>query len=309
MGLTAAQLQRLNTNLVGMKMPTPIMTASGTFGWGVEFIDFLDLNQVGGIVVKGTTLKPRFGNAGQRAVETPAGMLNCIGLENPGVEVFLTDILPKLASYSSPVIVNIAGNTPEEYGEVAKYLDVPGVAAIELNISCPNVKEGGIAFGVCPDSASQVVHAVKRATNKPVITKLSPNVTDIVAMAQAVEQAGSDAICMINTLVGMKIDIHTQKPVLGNIMGGLSGPAIRPVAVRMVYQVAQKIKIPIIGMGGIMTAEDAVEFLLAGASAVAVGTANFVNPSIAQEINYGILAYLDKYNYKHVQELVGLSWK
>ena len=309
MGLTAAQLQRLNTNLVGMKMPTPIMTASGTFGWGVEFIDFLDLNQVGGIVVKGTTLKPRFGNAGQRAVETPAGMLNCIGLENPGVEVFLADILPKLASYSSPVIVNIAGNTPEEYGEVAKYLDVPGVAAIELNISCPNVKEGGIAFGVCPDSASQVVHAVKRATNKPVITKLSPNVTDIVAMAQAVEQAGSDAICMINTLVGMKIDIHTQKPVLGNIMGGLSGPAIRPVAVRMVYQVAQKIKIPIIGMGGIMTAEDAVEFLLAGASAVAVGTANFVNPSIAQEINYGILAYLDKYNYKHVQELVGLSWK
>ena len=309
MGLTAAQLQRLNTNIVGMKMPTPIMTASGTFGWGVEFIDFLDLNQVGGIVVKGTTLKPRFGNAGQRAVETPAGMLNCIGLENPGVEVFLADILPKLASYSSPVIVNIAGNTPEEYGEVAKYLDVPGVAAIELNISCPNVKEGGIAFGVCPDSASQVVHAVKRATNKPVITKLSPNVTDIVAMAQAVEQAGSDAICMINTLVGMKIDIHTQKPVLGNIMGGLSGPAIRPVAVRMVYQVAQKIKIPIIGMGGIMTAEDAVEFLLAGASAVAVGTANFVNPSIAQEINYGILAYLDKYNYKHVQELVGLSWK
>lgn len=290
-------------------MPTPIMTASGTFGWGVEFEDFLDLNQVGGIVVKGTTLTPRAGNFGQRAVETPAGMLNCIGLENPGVEAFLQDILPKLGKYSSPVIVNIAGNTPEEYGEVAKYLDVPGVAAIELNISCPNVKEGGIAFGVCPDSASKVVRAVKQAVSKPVITKLSPNVTDIVAMAQAVEQAGSDAICMINTLVGMKIDIHKQKPVLGNMMGGLSGPAIRPVAVRMVYQVAQAVHIPIVGMGGIMTAEDAIEFFLAGASAVAVGTANFVNPSIAQEINYGILAYLDKYNYKHVQELVGLAWK
>lgn len=309
MGLTAAQLQRLNTEIVGINMPTPIMTASGTFGWGVEFEDFLDLNQVGGIVVKGTTLKPRAGNFGQRAVETPAGMLNCIGLENPGVEAFLQDILPKLGKYSSPIIVNIAGNTPEEYGEVAKYLDVPGVAAIELNISCPNVKEGGIAFGVCPDSASKVVRAVKQAVSKPVITKLSPNVTDIVAMAQAVEQAGSDAICMINTLVGMKIDIHKQKPVLGNVMGGLSGPAIRPVAVRMVYQVAQAVRIPIIGMGGIMTAEDAIEFFLAGASAVAVGTANFVNPSIAQEINYGILAYLDKYNYEHVQELVGLAWK
>ena len=178
-----------------------------------------------------------------------------------------------------------------------------------MNISCPNVKEGGIAFGVCPDSASKVVRAVKQAVSKPVITKLSPNVTDIVAMAQAVEQAGSDAICMINTLVGMKIDIHKQKPVLGNVMGGLSGPAIRPVAVRMVYQVAQAVHIPIVGMGGIMTAEDAIEFFLAGASAVAVGTANFVNPSIAQEINYGILAYLDKYNYKHVQELVGLAWK
>ncbi len=309
MGLTTAQLQRLNTEIVGINMPTPIMTASGTFGWGVEFEDFLDLNQVGGIVVKGTTLTPRAGNFGQRAVETPAGMLNCIGLENPGVEAFLRDILPKLVKYSSPVIVNIAGNTPEEYGEVAKYLDVPGVAAIELNISCPNVKEGGIAFGVCPDSASKVVRAVKQAVSKPVITKLSPNVTDIVAIAQAVEQAGSDAICMINTLVGMKIDIHKQKPVLGNVMGGLSGPAIRPVAVRMVYQVAQAVHIPIIGMGGIMTAEDAIEFFLAGASAVAVGTANFVNPSIAQEINYGILAYLDKYNYKHVQELVGLAWK
>ena len=309
MGLTTAQLQRLNTKIVGINMPTPIMTASGTFGWGVEFEDFLDLNQVGGIVVKGTTLTPRAGNFGQRAVETPAGMLNCIGLENPGVEAFLQDILPKLDKYSSPVIVNIAGNTPEEYGEVAKYLDVPGVAAIELNISCPNVKEGGIAFGVCPDSASKVVRAVKQVVSKPVITKLSPNVTDIVAMAQAVEQAGSDAICMINTLVGMKIDIHKQKPVLGNVMGGLSGPAIRPVAVRMVYQVAQAVHIPIVGMGGIMTAEDAIEFFLAGASAVAVGTANFVNPSIAQEINYGILAYLDKYNYKHVQELVGLAWK
>lgn len=309
MALSTEQLTRLQTNICGIHMPTPIMTASGTFGWGVEFADFLDLNQVGGIVVKGTTLHPRAGNTGQRAVETPAGMLNCIGLENPGAHAFLSDTLPKLKDITSPVIVNIAGTTIEEFGEIAKLLDVDVVAALELNISCPNVKEGGIAFGVCPENAAAVVRSTKQNTSKPVITKLSPNVTDIVQMAQAVEAAGTDAICMINTLVGMKIDIHRQKPVLGNIMGGLSGPAVRPVAVRMVYQVAQSVNVPIIGMGGIMCAEDAIEFMLAGASAVAVGTANFVDPTIAQTINYGILEYLDKYKFKHVSELVGLAWK
>lgn len=309
MALTANQLSRLQTNIVGLNMPTPIMTASGTFGWGVEFADFLDLNQVGGIVVKGTTLHPRAGNAGQRAVETPAGMLNCIGLENPGAHAFLNDTLPKLRDVTSPVIVNIAGTTAEEFGEIAKLLDVPGVAALELNISCPNVKEGGIAFGVCPDNAAAVVRATKANTSKPVITKLSPNVTDIVQMALAVQEAGTDAICMINTLVGMKINIHSKKPVLGNVIGGLSGPAVRPVAVRMVYQVAQKVNVPIIGMGGIMCAEDAIEFMLAGASAVAVGTANFVDPTIAQTINYGILDYMDRHKFNHVSELVGLAWK
>lgn len=309
MALTANQLSRLQTNIVGLNMPTPIMTASGTFGWGVEFADFLDLNQVGGIVVKGTTLHPRAGNSGQRAVETPAGMLNCIGLENPGAHAFLKDTLPKLRDVTSPVIVNIAGTTAEEFGEIAKLLDVPGVAALELNISCPNVKEGGIAFGVCPDNAAAVVRATKANTSKPVITKLSPNVTDIVQMALAVQEAGTDAICMINTLVGMKINIHSKKPVLGNVIGGLSGPAVRPVAVRMVYQVAQKVNVPIIGMGGIMCAEDAIEFMLAGASAVAVGTANFVDPTIAQTINYGILDYMDRHKFNHVSELVGLAWK
>ena len=309
MALNTEQLSRLQTNIVGLNMPTPIMTASGTFGWGVEFEDFLDLNQVGGIVVKGTTLHPRAGNAGQRAVETPAGMLNCIGLENPGAHAFLSDILPKLHNVSSPVIVNIAGTTADEFGEIAKLLDVPGVAALELNISCPNVKEGGIAFGVCPDSAAAVVRATKANTSKPVITKLSPNVTDIVQMALAVQEAGTDAICMINTLVGMKINIHSKKPVLGNVIGGLSGPAVRPVAVRMVYQVAQKVHVPIIGMGGIMCAEDAIEFMLAGASAVAVGTTNFVDPSIAQTINYGIIEYMDRHKFKHVSEIVGLAWK
>ena len=309
MALNTEQLSRLQTNIVGLNMPTPIMTASGTFGWGVEFEDFLDLNQVGGIVVKGTTLHPRPGNAGQRAVETPAGMLNCIGLENPGAHAFLSDILPKLHNVTSPVIVNIAGTTADEFGEIAKLLDVPGVAALELNISCPNVKEGGIAFGVCPDSAAAVVRATKANTSKPVITKLSPNVTDIVQMALAVQEAGTDAICMINTLVGMKINIHSKKPVLGNVIGGLSGPAVRPVAVRMVYQVAQKVNVPIIGMGGIMCAEDAIEFMLAGASAVAVGTANFVDPSIAQTINYGIIEYMDRHKFKHVSEIVGLAWK
>ncbi len=296
---------RLAINIAGIEMKTPVLTASGTFGFGLEYSDFVDLNQVGGIVVKGTTLAPRAGNSGRRMAETPAGMLNSIGLENPGVEELITHIMPELARYQVPVIVNISGNTVEEYGELAARLDQSGVAGLEVNISCPNVKQGGIAFGTCPDSAAGVVKAVKARTKLPVIVKLSPNVTDIVLMAKAVEAAGADAISLINTLLGMAIDIRTWQPVLGNTVGGLSGPAVKPVAVRMVWQVAQAVQVPVIGMGGIMTAEDAIEFMLAGASAVAVGTANFVNPRVAVAVAEGISGYLTERGLSHVGELVG----
>ena len=300
---------RLAITLGKMKMQTPITTASGTFGFGFEFEDFLDLEKVGAITVKGTTLEPRSGNKGQRVVETPAGMLNCVGLENHGAEYFLKETLPKLKKIKTPVIVNIDGDSVEEYGKLAKKLDVDGVDALEINISCPNVSQGGLAFGTNCDSAAEVVKAVKKNTSKTVITKLSPNVTDIVEIALAVEDAGTDAISLINTLLGMKIDINKQKPALGNVMGGLSGPAVMPVAVRMVYQVAQKVKVPIIGMGGIMKAEDAIEFFLAGATAVAVGTANFRDPSIAETIAVDILKYMDSKGVKNIGELVGKAWK
>ena len=296
---------RLAVDIAGLKMKTPVTTASGTFGFGLEFQDFLDLEKVGAVTVKGTTLEPRAGNKGQRAVETPSGMLNCVGLENPGSDYFIEHTLPALQKIDVPVIVNIAGSTPEEYGELAKKLDIEGVHAIEINISCPNVKHGGIAFGTCPESAAEVVRAVKANTGKMVITKLSPNVTDIVEMALAAQEAGTDALSLINTLIGMKIDIDRRKPVLGNVMGGLSGPAVRPVAVRMVYQVAQKVNVPIIGMGGIMNAEDAIEFFLAGASAVAVGTANFCDPRLAETICQGMLSYLDRHEFKNIQEIIG----
>lgn len=300
-----AHEEMLAVKIAGIQMKTPVMTGSGTFGFGEEFADFVDLNAVGAVVVKGTTLRPRSGNSGVRIAETPSGMLNCIGLENPGVDAFLQEILPRLKQYETPVIVNISGSEAAEYGKLARLLDVDGVAAVELNISCPNVKEGGIAFGTNPDSAAAVVRAAKANTDKPVIVKLSPNVTDIVLMAKAVENAGADAISMINTLTGMAIDTKTWKPVLGNIVGGLSGPAVKPVAVRMVWQVAQAVKIPIIGMGGILTAEDAVEFFLAGASAVAVGTANFINPAVAEELADGLAAYLKARNLTHISQLVG----
>lgn len=295
----------LAVNIAGIKMNTPVMTASGTFGFGLEYSDFVDLNQVGAIVVKGTTLLPKVGNSGRRIAETPAGMMNCIGLENPGVDQFITTTMPKLAAYDVPVIVNISGNTVEDYGELASRLNKSGIAGLELNISCPNVKQGGIAFGTCPDSAAEVVREVKRKTSLPVIVKLSPNVTDVVLMAKAVEAAGADAISLINTLLGMAIDIKTWRPILGNTVGGLSGPAVKPVAIRMVYQVAKSVQVPIIGMGGIMTADDAVEFLLAGASAVAVGTANFVNPYVSVEVADGIKNYLTTRGLKQVSELVG----
>lgn len=295
----------LAVNIAGIKMKTPVMTASGTFGFGLEYSDFVDLNQVGAIVVKGTTLAPKVGNSGRRIAETPAGMMNCIGLENPGVDEFITKTMPKLAAYQVPVIVNISGNTVEDYGELAARLDHSGIAGLEVNISCPNVKQGGIAFGTCPESAAEVVQEVKKKTSLPVIVKLSPNVTDVVLMARAVEDAGADAISLINTLLGMAIDIKTWRPVLGNTVGGLSGPAVKPVAVRMVWQVAKAVKVPIIGMGGIMNAEDAIEFILAGASAVAVGTANFVNPYVSVEVAEGIKDYLTKRGLMQIGDLVG----
>lgn len=295
----------LRTEVAGIPMRTPVLAASGTFGFGEEFAEFVDLSLLGGVMVKGTTLKPRRGNEGVRIAETPGGMLNCIGLENPGAEVFLRDTLPRLAQYKMNVIVNISGSTVEEYGLLAEMLDVPGVAAIELNVSCPNVKEGGIIFGTDPKAASKVVEAAKRRTRKPVILKLSPNVTDIVLMARAAEEAGADAISLINTLLGMEIDIRTWKPTLGNVTGGLSGPCVKPVALRMVWQVARNVKIPVIGMGGISSWQDAAEFLLAGADAVAVGTANFVNPCVTMDIIRGLEGYLEEKGLESVRELVG----
>lgn len=299
------QSNRLSTDIAGIAMETPVLTASGTFGFGEEFADFVSLRRLGAVMVKGMTLKPRRGNDGVRMAETPMGMLNSIGLENPGVEFFLQTILPRLAPYGMNVIVNISGSSADEYGELAKRLDVPGVAGIELNVSCPNVKEGGILFGTSPDAVASVVRAAKANTKKPVILKLSPNVTDIVPIAQAAEKAGADALSLINTLLGMEIDIHTRRPVLGNITGGLSGPAVKPVALRLVWQTARAVHIPVIGMGGIMTADDAIAFFLAGASAVAVGTANFVDPAITEKIIQGIEAYLIRYQVAHIQELVG----
>ena len=298
---------RLAVDIAGLKMKTPVTTASGTFGFGLEFTDFLDLEKVGAITVKGTTLAPRAGNKGQRVVETPSGILNCIGLENPGSDYFLKETLPKLKKYNVPVIVNIDASSPEEYGQLAAKLDVKGVDAVEINVSCPNIKDGGLVFGTNAKSMAQVVKEVKKNTSKVVITKLSPNVTSITEMAKAAEDAGTDALSLINTLIGMKIDIHRQRPVLGNVTGGLSGPCIRPVAVRMCYEVAQAVKVPIIGMGGIMCAEDAIEFFLAGASAIAVGTANFVNPAIAETISLDILKYMDRHNIKKIQDLIGLA--
>ncbi|HAT98432.1 MAG TPA: dihydroorotate dehydrogenase [Acidaminococcaceae bacterium] len=298
---------RLATDIAGLKMKTPVTTASGTFGFGLEFTDFLDLEKVGAVTVKGTTLAPRAGNKGQRVVETPSGMLNCVGLENPGSDYFLKETLPKLRKYNVPVIVNIDASSPEEYGELAAKLDVKGVDAVEINVSCPNIKDGGLVFGTNAKSMAQVVKEVKKNTSKVVITKLSPNVTSITEMAKAAEDAGTDALSLINTLIGMKIDVHRQRPVLGNVTGGLSGPCIRPVAVRMCYEVAQAVNVPIIGMGGIMNADDAVEFFLAGASAIAVGTANFVDPAIAETISLGILEYMDRHNIRKLKDMVGLA--
>lgn len=298
----------LHTNIAGIEMQTPVLAASGTFGFGEEFADFVDLARLGGVMVKGTTLLPRCGNDGVRIAETPEGMLNCIGLENPGVDVFLTEILPRIRNYGMNVIVNISGSSVDDYAHIAARLNGSDIAALEINISCPNVKEGGIVFGMDPHAAAAVVRAVCAQTNKPVIAKLSPNVTSITEMALAVENAGANIISLINTLVGMQIDIDRRRPVLGNCTGGLSGPAVKPIALRMVWETAHAVHIPVIGMGGIASWQDAVEFFLAGASAIAVGTANFIDPNITMKICDGLGSYLHKNNISNIRELIGKAW-
>ena len=297
---------RLAVEFCGISMKNPIVAASGTFGFGLEYDGYLDLNtEVGAISVKGLTPTARPGNAGVRIAETPSGVLICIGLENPGAEAFVADILPSLAKYDVPIFANISGNTLEEYEFMAKTLTVEGVAALEVNISCPNVKCGGMAFGVQAESAAAVCKAVKSHTDLPVIMKLSPNVTDIVEIARAVEAAGADGISMINTLLGMSVDLRTRKPLLGNIYGGLSGPAVKPVALRLTHQVAKAIDIPIMGGGGIMTGEDALEFMVVGADIVSVGTATMVDPRAIGIIASEMSAYCESQHIDHVSQLVG----
>jgi dihydroorotate dehydrogenase (NAD+) catalytic subunit len=296
----------LSVNFAGIRLKNPVLTASGTFGYGEEFAEFVDLNRLGGVIVKGISLKPIKGNPPPRIWETPSGMLNAIGLENPGIDAFLRDKLPFLRRFDTAVIVNIFGYSLEEYVGVAERLDgVPGVAGLEVNISCPNVKAGGIAFGADVQASRALLSAVRRATKLPVIAKLSPNVTDITGFAAAARDAGCDGLSLINTLLGMAIDVRCRRPRLANCTGGLSGPAVRPVAVRMVWQAAKAVKLPIIGMGGIVTGEDALEFILAGASAVAVGTANFMNPRATLEVLSGIEAFLEEEGIARVADLIG----
>lgn len=295
----------LSVNIAGLKLKNPIIAASGTFGFGREFSGFFDLNLIGGISVKGLTLKPRKGNSPPRIAETPAGILNSVGLQNPGVEAFIRDEIPFLRRFDTCIIANIAGNTIDDYCRMAEILSEADIDAIELNVSCPNVKEGCLMFGSTAEGISNVTAAVRKVCKKPLIVKLSPNVTDITKMAKAAEDSGADCVSLINTILGMAIDINSRRPILGNIMGGLSGPAVKPVAVRMVYQVSKAVKIPVIGMGGISNAEDAVEFLLAGASAVMIGTAGFVNPYVWVETAEGIKQYMEKHGFEKVSDITG----
>jgi len=295
----------LQVNIGKITLKNPVMTASGTFGYAREFEQLIDLNRLGGIIVKGLSLEPAKGNPPPRIVETSCGMLNAIGLENVGIEAFIKEKLPFLRKLSTPTFVNIYGKSVEEYAKLAARIDnEEGISGIEVNISCPNVKTGGIAFGVKPESVREVVKAVRERTGKHVIVKLSPNVTDIKEIALSAEDAGADSLSLINTITGMAINIETRRPKLANITGGLSGPAIKPVALRMVWQAAQAVKIPVIGIGGIMTANDALEFLIAGATAVQVGTANFVNPHATVEIIEGIESYMKKKNIFSVTEII-----
>ena len=299
-------MANLETHIGSLRLKNPVMTASGTFGYGLEFQDFVPLDQLGGIIVKGTTLAPRQGNDYPRMAETASGMLNCVGLQNKGVDYFCEHIYPQLKDIDTCWIVNVSGSSPDDYAECAARIDrLDHVPAIELNISCPNVKDGGMAFGVTCQGAESVVRAVRQRYHKTLIVKLSPNVTDISEIARAVEASGADAVSLINTLMGMAVDIEKRRNVLSIGTGGLSGPCIKPVALRMVHQVAKAVKIPVVGLGGIMTAEDALQFIMCGASAIEVGTANFIDPSVTIKISDGIDAWLDSHGVASVTDIIG----
>lgn len=296
----------LSVNIGKLNMANPVMTASGTFGYGLEFQDFVDLEKIGGIIVKGTTLHHREGNPYPRMAETPMGMLNAVGLQNKGVHYFVEHIYPTIKDIRTNMIVNVSGSQVEDYAETASIInELENIPAIELNISCPNVKQGGMAFGVTARGAAEVVSAVRKAYKKTLIVKLSPNVTDITEIARAVEGAGADSISLINTLLGMAIDAEKRKPVLSTITGGMSGAAVKPIALRMVWQVANAVKIPVIGLGGIMNWKDAVEFLLAGATAIQIGTANFIDPAVTVKVAAGIDDYLNRHGYASVRDIIG----
>lgn len=300
-------MAHLNVKIKSLELKNPVMTASGTYGYGLEFADFIDLSLLGGIIVKGTTLKPRQGNAYPRMAETAMGMLNCVGLQNKGVDHFCNHIYPLVRDIDTNVIVNVSGSSPEDYAECAARIDaLEQIPAIELNISCPNVRQGGMAFGVTTEGAATVVKAVRERYHKTLIVKLSPNVTNIADIARACEAEGADSVSLINTLMGMSIDIEKRKSRLSIGTGGLSGPAVKPVAVRMVWQVAKAVSIPVVGLGGICTAEDAIEFLMAGATAIEVGTANFLDPTVTVRIRDGINQWLDDHGCKSVKEIVGV---
>ena len=297
---------QLNTKIGSLELKNPVMTASGTFGYGTEYADFMDINRLGAIIVKGTTLNPRQGNPYPRMAETPSGMLNAVGLQNKGVDYFVDHIYPEVRKFQTNVIVNVSGSCIEDYVQCASIINtLDDIPAIELNISCPNVKQGGMAFGVKPESAAQVVSAVRKAYDKTLIVKLSPNVTDITEIARAVEGAGADSVSLINTMLGMAIDAEKRKPILSTITGGMSGPSVKPVALRMVWQTAKAVKIPVIGLGGICSATDAIEFLLAGASAIQIGTANFIDPSVSEKVVDGIQEYLERHGFASVQDIIG----
>ena len=299
-------MARLDVHIKDLHLKNPVMTASGTFGYGLEFQDFVSLDQIGGIIVKGTTLKPREGNDYPRMAETPMGMLNCVGLQNKGVDYFCEHIYPQIKDIDTNMIVNVSGSSPDDYAECAARVDaLEKIPAIELNISCPNVKDGGMAFGVTCAGAESVVRAVRERYHKTLIVKLSPNVTNISEIAKSVEAAGADAVSLINTLMGMAVDIEKRKKVLSIGTGGLSGPCVKPVALRMVYQVAHSVNIPVIGLGGIMTAEDALEFLMCGATAVEIGTANFIDPAVTIKVRDGINDWLDRHGVADVRDIVG----
>ena len=297
----------LSVKINSLNLKNPVMTASGTFGYGTEFADFIPLDGLGGIIVKGTTLHPREGNDYPRMVETASGMLNCVGLQNKGVDYFCEHIYPEVKDLDTNIIVNVSGSSPDDYAECAARINaLDRIPAIELNISCPNVKQGGMAFGVTCEGAASVVRAVRQRYHKTMIVKLSPNVTNIADIARAVEAEGADSVSLINTLMGMAIDIEKRRPRLSINTGGLSGPAVKPVALRMVWQVAKAVTIPVVGLGGIMTAEDAIEFLMAGATAIEIGTANFIDPTVTIKVRDGINDWLDRHGCRSVQEIIGV---